>query len=115
MQAGLLNKRLVLQRRTTTVDAEGTPTDAWVSMGSVWAQVTPTAGTERIVAGEVEAQITHQVTLRYRADLDPGVVGVTVLHNTRLLLGNRILDVRSGISPEEHHVELDLICIERQR
>lgn len=115
MQAGLLRKRVQLQKPAPGTDAEGTPNGAWVTVGTIWAQVVPAGGTETIVAGQEEARITHQVTIRYRSDLDPTVVGATALHNTRLLLGQRILDIKDGTSPDERHVELDLNCVERQR
>jgi SPP1 family predicted phage head-tail adaptor len=115
MQAGQLRKRVVLEKRVPTSDAEGSPIENWVAVGTIWAQVTPAGGTEQLQAAQEEARITHQVTLRYRADLDPSVIGAAALHNLRLALGSRILDVKDGTSPDERHIELDLNCVERQR
>lgn len=106
MRAGRLRKRMVLQRLQPSTDSEGAPTSTWVTVGSVWAGITPTGGAEALEGAQEEARMTHQITLRYRTD---------VTHNSRLLLGSRVFDIQTTANLDERNTEMDVLAIERQR
>jgi SPP1 family predicted phage head-tail adaptor len=106
MRAGRLNKRVTLQKRIESTDSEGRTSETWVPLGSIWVGMDPSVGLEPVVAGQEEAQVSHRVTARFRPDLD---------HNSRLLLGARVLDVRSVLNVREENAEIDLLCIERKQ
>jgi SPP1 family predicted phage head-tail adaptor len=109
-RAGQFNKRLVLQKRIPSTDAEGATSDNWVTVGKLWASVQSTAGNELLEGAQPEARITHQVTTDYRSELAPPLG-----HQARLLLGARILDITTAMDPDESLIQMDLLCVERQR
>lgn len=109
MRIGLLRSRVTLQKRVPSTDGEGSSSDGWVTVGTIWAAVQSTAGVEVLEAAQPEARITHEVTIRYRSDLAPPLG-----HQARLLLGNRTLDISTAMDPDERRREMDLLCVERQ-
>lgn len=58
---------------------------------------------ERVIAGTVLATASHVVTGPYLSDVST---------RTRLLFGDRVLQVTGVADPEERHVELVLVCVE---
>lgn len=112
MRAGKLQWRVVLQNRAPTTDTEGSPGDDWVTVATIWADVQPLTANELLQAAQAEAQVTHQVNIRYRRDIG---------HNSRLLFdagdgfGSRVLDIIAApIDVGMNHRELQLLCQERQ-
>lgn len=74
MQAGRLDRRLTLQRGTTTSDAAGTPVTTWTDLATVWASYMPVSDAEKVAAAEVSATISARFRIRYGstwADLSP--------------------------------------------
>jgi len=65
---------VTIQQLSTTQDAAGEEARVASNIATnptVWADVRPAGGQERFVAGaeQVQAMITHRVTIRYRSDL----------------------------------------------
>jgi SPP1 family predicted phage head-tail adaptor len=106
VRAGKLRNRVTIQKRIETTDSEGRTSETWIPLGSAWVAIEPTTATEPGVAEQPEAQIIHRVTVRFRKDLD---------HNSRLLYGDRVLDVQSAPNVLESNREIDLLCIERKQ
>ena len=52
MDAGKLDRRITLQRATTTDDGFGTIESGWTDLATVWAQFLPQSAAERAQAGE---------------------------------------------------------------
>lgn len=105
MRAGKLRRRVQLQKRVASTDAEGSPQENWSAFATVWAAVEPLNAREYLLAAQAGVQVTHQVTVRYRSD---------VTHNHRVVEGTRVLDVRTVIHRQERLRELDLLCVELQ-
>ena len=109
--AGRLKWRVVLQSRAPTVDSEGSPREGWTTIATVWADVQPLGAQELLQAAQAELQISHMVTIRWRSDVG---------HNSRLLfdaqdgVGSHVLDVLSVVDVGLNHVEMQLLCQERQ-
>ena len=74
---GALRHRLCLEAPLMVASAGGGATLSWQRVADVWAEVTTIAGREGFVSDGVSARITHQVRLRYRADLLPEMRFVT--------------------------------------
>lgn len=114
MRIGELRRRLQLQSRQTSVDAEGRPQELWGTIANVYASVEPLLATELLLAQQAGVTVSHQVTLRYRADLaavpQPG--GIQAGHNLRLVEGSRAFDVKAVIHVEEERHWLRLLCSE---
>lgn len=69
INAGRMDQRITLQRRTTGVDALGHESSTWTSFAEVWAGVTSKRGREYFSAGSVQGQASIAARIRYRADL----------------------------------------------
>jgi len=113
MRGGQLRQRATLQRRAASVDAEGSPSEGWTNVGSIWADVQPVGGRELLMAGQLEVKLSHQVATRYRSDLAV-TAGAASGHNMRLLWRGRVLDVQLVEDPEGRRRRLNLLCLEYQ-
>ena len=104
LSAGKLNKKISLQRITRTPDGGGGYTESWTEYAKTWAHVKPKTGNEIFSGMQLEANITHDIMIRYRSDILP---------NDKIVLEtSRELNIRSIIDLEERHVWLQLRCEE---
>ena len=74
MDAGRLDRRIVLKRRKTGTNGFGEPVDEWASLATVWASVLAVSDGERWRAGETLAAKLCRFTIRWSskvAVLDP--------------------------------------------
>lgn len=67
--AGILDRRITLQRFATAQDPTGDVIETWVDLAEVWAAVEPLGGLERLQAAQLTASIDTRFTIRYRPDL----------------------------------------------
>lgn len=103
MKPGNLRHRVTIQQLTRTDDGAGGYIETWTAVATVWADVYPLKGNERYEAQQVQANLSHRVTIRYRAGIVPSM---------RLQYGTRTLNIEAVIDPEERHRELVLMCSE---
>lgn len=103
MQAGLLRKRLIIQKRSTTQDSYGQPLTSWTDVAIVWGEVVPTSGNENQSADALQSSENFIVTIRYRA-------GITA--KMRIKYGNRLFDIQSVLDENERHRTINLSCVE---
>jgi SPP1 family predicted phage head-tail adaptor len=105
MQAGRLRHRVTIQQEAVIKGALGGQAKSWVDVVTVWEAVEPIRGREFFAAQQVNSEVTHRVTIRYRT-------GVTA--KMRLVFQGRVLDISAPpIDVEERHRDLQLMCIER--
>lgn len=74
MKAGRLDRRITLERFSTTVDAYNEPVKAWGVFASVAASYEPLSDGERFRAGETAATASARFVIRYSravADTSP--------------------------------------------
>ena len=74
MDAGRLDRRIVLKTRKTGTNSFGEPLDEWTTLATVWANVAPVSDGERWRAGETLAAKACRFTIRWSAAvavLDP--------------------------------------------
>lgn len=115
VRAGALNKRVTLENPSAPVsDNDGGFTTLWppsggTTLAKVWASVQPATARdlERVVAGTVQSNASHLVTVRYI----PGVTTKTrvIFHDT---VGDRTFSVTGIHDPDERHISLVLACQE---
>jgi SPP1 family predicted phage head-tail adaptor len=104
LNPGALRHRVTIQSVTRVPNGSGGYTTTWAPVGEVWAAVEPLEGRERIQAMQTDADVSHKVTMRYRA-------GVTAA--MRVLHEGRVLDVVAPpIDHEERHQSMVLLCRE---
>jgi SPP1 family predicted phage head-tail adaptor len=104
MQAGTLNRRIIIQAPSTVQDASGQPTDAWTNLLTTWANLRAVTGKEVYASSGFVSELTHVVTIRYPS--------VTVNSTMRVLYDSRIFQIQAVIDPNEDRKQIDLLCKE---
>lgn len=75
MRSGDLNRRIILQQRSTAQDTFGQQSTTWTDFATVWAKVEPLSGREQMAAQAMQSSVTHQITIRYQTQFaDPKVM-----------------------------------------
>jgi SPP1 family predicted phage head-tail adaptor len=69
MLAGHLDRRIEIQRATTTTNAFNEPVPTWGTVATVWARKRDVSDKERQQAGETAAEITTRFQVRFSATL----------------------------------------------
>lgn len=104
MQSGLLRQQVKIQSRIDGIDAAGDAMVSWLDVATIWADVQPLRGLERMNAQQVgAAAIDHRITTRYRPGLTP---------KHRILYGTRVFDIESVINVNERNEMIELLCKE---
>lgn len=81
MRGGRLRDRVTVQLLAETPDELGQPIPGWSDVGTFWAGVRELQGNKLVVARQVHAEVTHEITMRMVAvKIDPNrhrLVGVS--------------------------------------
>jgi SPP1 family predicted phage head-tail adaptor len=99
-----LRQRLTLEQLERTSDGGGGFTEDWAAVATLFADLCPTGGAERVESDRLAGTVTHEVVLRYR----PGVVPAM-----RFRKATRIFHILAVIDVEERHRWLKCLCEER--
>ena len=91
---GKMRHRLTLQQAVRVSDGGGGATVTWTAIADLWAAIWPISSDERVDADGLQGRITHEVWLRFSANVAP---------HMRFVFGARIFDIRSVIDVEEAH------------
>lgn len=103
MRAGLLNRRIRIERRVGE-DEAGQPLDNWEPVADVWANIRGQTGMGTITRPQdnVPASIErYSVRIRFREGLDMGM---------RVVCGAQIMDIRQIRMDLEGREWTDLVC-----
>lgn len=101
IRAGELDRRVVLQQRSSSKDTYGQQVMTWTDVATLWANIRPLSGREMLTAGAINSELSHVVTIRYRSGVTPAM---------RLTYGGQVFNILSVIDPEMAHVSLELQC-----
>ncbi len=74
IEAPKLDRRIILQRFTSTVDAYNEPVKTWATLATRWASYEPLSDGERFRAGETAADASARFVIRWSdavSDLNP--------------------------------------------
>lgn len=77
---GELRHRLTFQAPTSERRPSGSRDESWADAFTVWGEVEPISGYERIQAMQTTAGLTHRIRIRYRAGVLPTM---RILHRGR--------------------------------
>ena len=83
---GSLRHRITFQSLSTVADGQGGSTESWTNFKTVWAELKPTSGRERMFAQRIEDVYSHKITIR-KTD------GITT--TMRISFQNRIFQIKS--------------------
>lgn len=104
MRAGKLDRRITIQRATTTgTDGFGHPVMTWEDHVTVWAEVLSVSDGERWRAAEVAAHVTHRFRIRWGA-------GVTA--EDRVVYDGRTFEI-SGVKEIDRRVGQEITAAAR--
>jgi SPP1 family predicted phage head-tail adaptor len=103
MRAGDLRRQIKIQQRSTAQDTLGQPVLTWTDVCTTWADIQPLSGRELELAQAINAEVNHQVTIRYRT-------GITAA--MRVLYQGRIFNIQAVMDVDTRHKELQLMCSE---
>jgi len=100
-----LRHRLTLEELSRVADDGGGFTESWVAVATIFADLRPISGSERVEADRLTGSVTHGVVLRYRAGVVPAM---------RFREGTRIFQIVMVIDVEERRRWLRCLCEERE-
>lgn len=69
MTPGQLDQRVTIQQESRVEDEGGGAVVTWVDVATVWAEVKPLSGRERLHGQQLESRINYRVTIRRRSDI----------------------------------------------
>lgn len=113
MRSGDLRRRVLIQLRGVSQDTFGQQVTSWSDyMTSVPADIQALTGRELLAAQAVNAEVTHQITLRYSQSLaDPlRVASMRVIYINGG--ATRYFNVGSCINVDERNKQIDLLVTE---
>ena len=101
MQAGSLNSKITIQRKTAAAATWGTPEpQGWEDVAKVWSNVRHQSGSESIRAGADVSIVRASIRIRWRTGIDAGM---------RVLFGGQIFDIEA-VLPGADRTYIDLVC-----
>lgn len=101
MQAGSLNSKITIQRKTAAADAWGTPEpQGWEDVAKVWSNVRHQSGSESIRAGADVSIVRASIRIRWRTGIDAGM---------RVLHVGQVYDIEA-VLPGVGRQHVDLVC-----
>ena len=107
MNAGELRSRITI-RKPVKSRVRGDSKTTWTDVDTVWGSIRPLRGREIFIGGQQQGEATHEIRMRWRADV--------AAHNEwRLRYANRNFDIQNTINFEESNNELLIECMERVR
>lgn len=96
MRAGQMRERITFQKKIETRNSFNEVEISYSDHVTVWAQVLPNAGTKFYQALQGTSQVSGEIHIRYRSDIEPTM---------RILYGNRYLEIISLVNPQERNKE----------
>lgn len=103
MRAGVLDKRLTIQRKQVTQDGFGAEVITWVEVATVWAQIAPLQGRELLIGKAIEAEQTTRITIRHIDGLRSSM---------RAVWGTHVYDITDVQPVEQAGKMINMFCRE---
>jgi len=69
IEAGRLNRRLILERPNNSAGAAGAVVEGWTTVDTVWGELRATGGREAYTSGKMSDEVTHRARIRFRTDV----------------------------------------------
>jgi SPP1 family predicted phage head-tail adaptor len=92
VKASDLRHRVTIESAARTGDGAGGATLAWQAVAEVWAAIWFRDVTEAFALDRIAGKATHDVWIRYRADVTPDM---------RIRFGSRVFDILGAIDVED--------------
>ena len=112
MAVGKMRHRLQLQSKTTTSDGGGSAAvTTWTTFATVYGQISPQSGGERLFGDQLEEPITHIITLRFRRDLSFNN-RIKYTYRNGDATNTRIFNIKRIINVDTRDKYLTVQCVE---
>jgi SPP1 family predicted phage head-tail adaptor len=98
-----LQKRIIIQEATETTDNAGGHSILWSNKITLWAEIKPISGYEKIYADKISDVVSHIFTTRY-------VDNITT--KMRIFYDNRVFDIKYVINYMERNEFLQILVEE---
>lgn len=89
---GAMRHRVTIQKATRTKGAGGEGSDAWATVATVAAEVTPATAGDVLRGEQREFPVTHRVRIRYRADIGAA--------DHRIVFDGRTMRIAEPLNPD---------------
>lgn len=103
MNAGELKHRITFQTLTDGQDTFGDLTETWTDYKTVSAKIEATGGVEYYASKQLDAEVTHIITIRY-------LTGLTNKH--RISYDSRYFDIHFIDNKKEAGKKMEIQCVE---
>ncbi|WP_273845725.1 phage head closure protein [Halalkalibacter alkalisediminis] len=104
MNSGKLNRRISIKEEKKIKDIGGGQTTQPLPIADTWASINTLTGREFWQAQQMEAEVSHKITIRYRKGIKRSQV---VFYNERKF------DIEYIFNRDEANKFLELYCLER--
>lgn len=101
MTAGQLRERVTIQQAVETPDGGGGSSIDWQDVATVWAEVRPLSGRERLQAQQLESAVNYRIRIRFRSDITAGM---------RLVWRDQVMNIRAVYNEDQKRAYLTLDC-----
>ena len=106
MQAGKLDRRIILQRSTKANDAFNQPIETFSTLATVWASYLPLSDSEKARANEIYSNLTARFQIRW------STVVATLNTKDRVSFDGRVFDIL-GVKEIGRHEGLEITAAAR--
>lgn len=104
VRAGLYRERVTIQSRSATRNSFGERSFSFSEVATVWADVRPVSGREKLVSDTEIANTDYMIRIRYRTDVDT---------DKRLVLENgTVLDIEN-VTHDRRKTYNEIMAVER--
>lgn len=92
MEAGRLDRRVVIQKKVVVQDTFGQETITWTTVCTLWGEVLPLTGREFLEGRQETAEVSTRIRVRYYQGIEPEyrasvvVDGTTIVYNILAVL-----------------------------
>lgn len=102
-QRPILDKRGMLEVRSTSQDSFGGQAEAWTLLATVWAAIRALSGRALFAAQAAQSEVTHEIVINWRNDVGPEM---------RFKYDGRLFNIKSVADEDEGRQWLCLRCSE---
>lgn len=101
MNAGFLNRKVLIKSCSTSVDSLGQPVETWSTFATTWANIRFLSGVETAKAGTEVSLKKASIRIRYRTDITEAM---------RVEYYGLTYQINAVLRDEAKRVYVDLVC-----
>lgn len=112
MNIGKLDKRITLQSRSATLDDFGQELNSFSDVATIWANIKPIGGREKLRSMAIESDLTHTVAIRYNVRFMPPKIAAAKRISYTTPAGTRIFNITAARDVDEDRKYIIFDCTE---